>query len=651
MLEYDNSAFFYFTLTLITFYLIPVTVATLVQLYRTVAPNHDPFMTARTSAERKKVEELQKQTTSLSALLSSPLFIAKVISLVVGWAAFAFLLSFVGGELGGLAQFDPYAILGIDHGAAGKEIKRAYLTLSLQYHPDKNPHNKKMAEDMFVKIAKAYEALTDAQAKENWEKYGNPDGKQPMAVSIALPTFLLDKEYHNSILIIYLLAMVVVIPSIVAMWYARSKKYGEKNVMYDTYTWYNHMLSENTGISSMAEVLAGSAEYRTLCMPQPADKEKLDELFKILALAATIKDCVMPKLKYEHPIIRKGTIMLLGHVTRQDLGRLRPACNQMLSRSPDLIEAMIELACSRRWLSTTDTIIDFSQRLVQALWLKDSDLMQLPHLQESNIKALTTGKDAVKGLKEYLKLHRIEAPEEPAPEQPNGESTALLAGGEMVVKAPERKITWNADKPKILCDSLNAEELANVAAAMRVIPDIDVKVECYVDDEEQIAEGDYMTIKVTITRYNLPEDETIPPVYAPNFPTAREEGWWVLLGVARSNQICMCEHVPTTGRVTSREMRMLAPNRAATLGLDVYVKSDSYLGLDHKIPFTIEVVSAEGLPAYEPHKEDLELDNEPTLFEQVMQAYDDSDSDDEGEPNANAANNNARSDDEEEEED
>ena len=27
-------------------------------------------------------------------------------------------------------------------------------------------------------IAKAYEALTDETAKANWEKYGNPDGKQ-----------------------------------------------------------------------------------------------------------------------------------------------------------------------------------------------------------------------------------------------------------------------------------------------------------------------------------------------------------------------------------------------------------------------------------------------------------------------------------------
>lgn len=47
---------------------------------------------------------------------------------------------------------------------------------------------------------------------ENWRQFGNPDGKQPMEVSIALPTFLLEKEHHNTILIIYLIAMVVVIP-------------------------------------------------------------------------------------------------------------------------------------------------------------------------------------------------------------------------------------------------------------------------------------------------------------------------------------------------------------------------------------------------------------------------------------------------------
>ena len=38
------------------------------------------------------------------------------------------------------------------------------------------------------------------------------------------------------------------------------------------------------------------------------------------------------------------------------------------------------------------------------------------------------------------------------------------------------------------------------------------------------------------------------------------------------------------------------------------------------------VASASTLPVYQPHPEDLELDNEPTLFEQVMNAADSSDS-------------------------
>lgn len=45
--------------------------------------------------------------------------------------------------------------------------------------------------------------------------------------------------------------------AIVAMWYARSKKYGEKNVMYDSYAWYNHMLSDASEMKHMPEVCTG----------------------------------------------------------------------------------------------------------------------------------------------------------------------------------------------------------------------------------------------------------------------------------------------------------------------------------------------------------------------------------------------------------
>lgn len=49
----------------------------------------------------------------------------------------------------------------------------------------------------------------------------------------------------------------------------------------------------------------------------------------------------------------------------------------MLIKTPDLIEAMIELACSRRWLQSTLYVIEFSQHIVQGLWLKDNSLLQV----------------------------------------------------------------------------------------------------------------------------------------------------------------------------------------------------------------------------------------------------------------------------------
>merc|ERR1711988_2028097 len=56
-------------------------------------------------------------------------------------------------------------------------------------------------------------------------------------------------------------------------------------------------------------------------------------------------------------------------------------------------------------------------------------------------------------------------------------------------------------------------------------------------------------------------------------------------------------------------------------------------GLDELIHFDFDVRPAAELPEYVPHPEDVELENEPTLFEQVMAANQDEadSSDDEAE--------------------
>ena len=64
---------------------------------------------------------------------------------------------------------DFYKILGVERSSTEKEMKSAYRKLSAKYHPDRNPGNKS-AQDMFIKITKAYETLSDPEKRKIYDK-------------------------------------------------------------------------------------------------------------------------------------------------------------------------------------------------------------------------------------------------------------------------------------------------------------------------------------------------------------------------------------------------------------------------------------------------------------------------------------------------
>jgi curved DNA-binding protein len=63
-----------------------------------------------------------------------------------------------------------YAILGVAKEASSDEIKRAFRRLARQYHPDLNPGDKE-AEDRFKDIGEAYEVLSDATKRAQYDEY------------------------------------------------------------------------------------------------------------------------------------------------------------------------------------------------------------------------------------------------------------------------------------------------------------------------------------------------------------------------------------------------------------------------------------------------------------------------------------------------
>src|SRR5207253_1679490 len=70
------------------------------------------------------------------------------------------------------SQRDYYEILGVARDADADAIKKAYRKLAMQFHPDKNPGNPE-AEEKFKEAAGAYEILSDAQKRAQYDRFGH----------------------------------------------------------------------------------------------------------------------------------------------------------------------------------------------------------------------------------------------------------------------------------------------------------------------------------------------------------------------------------------------------------------------------------------------------------------------------------------------
>jgi molecular chaperone DnaJ len=67
---------------------------------------------------------------------------------------------------------DYYAVLGVDKNAGEAEIKKAYRTMALKYHPDKNPDDPE-AEKKFKEVTAAYQVLSDPEKRSQYDRYGD----------------------------------------------------------------------------------------------------------------------------------------------------------------------------------------------------------------------------------------------------------------------------------------------------------------------------------------------------------------------------------------------------------------------------------------------------------------------------------------------
>jgi len=685
VLEYDNSAFYYFMLSMLSIYLIPGWFYTGKYVFTAFVGGGESH---RSELEKRKQAKLKTNQRGVEKLKNRT-FLINVFALVAFSLLFLYLVFQVQGD-SAIASFDPYMILNVDRGATDKQIKKAYKLKALEFHPDKNIGDERAAS-MFMMIAKAYEALTDDVARENWEKYGNPDGKQSFEFSIGLPTFLADKGNHNLILLFYLVLMVVVVPSVVWAYWRDSQMYGEGNVMYATYQTYANLLLRPdrpavTPLRLLPELFATASEFEATLAAQPQDEAQLKVFFAhALALngakdakdAAKGKDAAAAKKEaaaalvanggtvfFEKPSkwieaaraqrpdnywrVLKGNLLLHAHLGRAHAseraraggGQAAPALSAewaksldyMLTTAPSLITALLAIVGDSKKFDTTLEVMKFAQCLTQGLWPNGAiapklrspthaPFFQLPHMTSDVVLALTKGGNADDGgatLKDCVAARFNAFAAKTLAAEPHLSAEEVSGLWAKLGPKDHAKLAAAADLfPGLAAAGCTGAAAADLEAVLAVLPDVAVQVRHFVHDEDFVCERDTVTLEVTLERRHVAEGAKAPSVHAPFFPlTKKAEEWWVVLKAEdeRLNPwVMLVEKVVDQGRVAKKELKFPAPPRAGKHAYTVHVVSDSYLGLDHALPFELSVQPQAEVLEDDDAYDDEELETETAL--------------------------------------
>lgn len=98
---------------------------------------------------------------------------------------------------------DYYKILGLNKNASESDIKKAYRSLAMKYHPDKNP-NDEIAAEKFKDVQEAYEILSDADKRKRYDTPGlsgifQRNHQQQSNNSVKFPINITFEEMFNGI--------------------------------------------------------------------------------------------------------------------------------------------------------------------------------------------------------------------------------------------------------------------------------------------------------------------------------------------------------------------------------------------------------------------------------------------------------------------
>lgn len=313
-------------------------------------------------------------------------------------------------------------------------------------------------------------------------------------------------------------------------------------ISYTTIERFSSSLTSKTKMKGLLEILASATEYALLPI-RPGEEEVVRRLINHQRFSFENPKCTDPHVK--------ANALLQAHFSRQNVGgNLASDQREVLLSASRLLQAMVDVISSNGWLSLALLAMEVSQMVTQGIWERDSMLLQLPHFTKELAKKCQ--ENPGKNIETVFDLVEME----------DDERRELL--------------------------QMSDEQLLDIARFCNRFPNIDMTYE--VLENDNVRAGEDITLQVTLER-DLEGRTEVGPVDAPRYPKAKEEGWWLVVGDTKSNQLLAIKRV-SLQRKAKVKLEFAAPADAGKKPYTLYFMCDSYLGCDQEYSFSVDIKEA-----------------------------------------------------------
>ncbi|KAJ2359404.1 secretory subunit [Coemansia sp. RSA 2618] len=612
---YDESGvtFFYFALTVLSLVVAP---ATMYMLFG--KKNSDASAKPKTPKVRTRRPKAKSATPNIKLGL-----------ILAGWALI-FLLSYKvkTTEVKEMKTWDPYEILGLDNGESEEVITRAYRKLSLKWHPDKVSKDlKDKAGEMMAEINRAHKTLTNAEARENYEKYGNPDGMQTQSMGIALPKLLVEAHTSPFVLALYGLVFGFVMPFYVGRWWYNSTRYQKDHILNPTMSTFFKNIREHISQRNLIELLTAASEFGEDDIKyRPSDEAALQALVEKIRHVSQVyaHDIFSVSKKFTGKDAWKANILLHAHFFRVkiDDGELADQQLQVVMTALTLVHrGLLQISTTHNWYTCSTLLMNISQMLVQGVYCYDAPLIQLPGITWENQPKIFKEK----GLYSNHQLVRMAAGEQrqvlSVLNDKQFEEAIRVAKMIPRLEIAHVLLTVVGDKAITPASIVTLIVKVRIANAVHKIAPRGKGVA--VADIEDIGDDDTVAIESFVSDFGKREKESKqapPEAYCPYFAGRKDSQWWLSFANYQSGKLVV-PPVRISDLVSERVvvLQFQAPPQKETYRFHLSIKSDSYIGNDVMQEVQMTVVDRSTLPPEPAVVDDISEPEEDSIAAQMAQ--------------------------------